>query len=82
MVLSIFPPHERGKGIGAQTTSVRSGEQWGPGFSQACIAILPWQALFLLLTVPIVIAFIAGYFILDEQMLVNNRQIPMNHSIG
>ena len=73
MVLSIFPPHERGKGIGAQTTSVAIGGAMGPVIAGLVLQFLPWEALFLLLTVPIVIAFIAGYFILDEQVVSEQR---------
>ena len=73
MVLSIFPPHERGKGIGAQTTSVAIGGAMGPVIAGLVLQFLPWEALFLLLTVPIVIAFIAGYFILDEQVVNEQR---------
>jgi EmrB/QacA subfamily drug resistance transporter len=79
MVLSIFPPHERGKGIGAQTTSVAIGGAMGPVIAGLVLQFLPWQALFLLLTVPIVIAFIAGYFILDEQ-IVSEQQTDSHES--
>jgi MFS family permease len=74
MVLSIFPSHERGKGIGAQTTSVAIGGAMGPVIAGLVLQFLPWEALFLLLTVPIVIAFIAGYFILDEQVVSEQRK--------
>ena len=69
MVLSIFPPHERGKAIGAQTTSVAVGGAMGPVIAGLVLQFLPWEALFLMLTVPIGIAFIAGYFILDEKVV-------------
>tara|TARA_B100000029_G_scaffold110038_1_gene101662 strand:+ start:37978 stop:39441 length:1464 start_codon:yes stop_codon:yes gene_type:complete len=74
MVLSIFPPHERGKGIGAQTTSVAIGGAMGPVIAGLVLQFLPWEALFLLLTVPIVIAFVAGYFILNEQIVSGHRK--------
>ena len=73
MVLSIFPPHERGKAIGAQTTSVAVGGAMGPVIAGLVLQFLPWQALFLMLTVPIGIAFIAGYFILDEKVVSSQR---------
>jgi EmrB/QacA subfamily drug resistance transporter len=69
MVLSIFPPHERGKAIGAQTTSVAVGGAVGPVIAGLVLQFLPWQTLFLILTVPIGIAFVAGYFILDEKVV-------------
>jgi len=67
MVLSVFPPSERGKAIGAQTTAVAIGGAVGPVIAGIVLEFLTWPALFLMLTIPIVIAFIAGYFILDEK---------------
>lgn len=69
MVLSVFPARERGKAIGAQTTSVAIGGAMGPVIAGIVLQFLPWQSLFLILTIPIGIAFIAGYFILDEKVL-------------
>jgi len=37
---------------------------------------MPWQSLFLMLTIPIGIAFIAGYFILDENVVSLQRRGP------
>ena len=73
MVLSIFPPHERGKAIGALTTSVAVGGALGPVIAGLVLQFLPWEALFLMLTVPIGIAFVAGYFILDEKVVSQQR---------
>ncbi len=69
MVLSVFPARERGKAIGAQTTSVAIGGAMGPVIAGIVLQFLPWQSLFLILTIPIGIAFIAGYFILDEKVV-------------
>jgi MFS family permease len=74
MVLSVFPAHERGKAIGAQTTSVAVGGAMGPVIAGLVLQFLPWQALFLMLTIPIGIAFIAGYFILDEKIVSLQRR--------
>jgi MFS family permease len=76
MVLSVFPPHERGKAIGAQTTSVAIGGAVGPVIAGLVLQFMPWQALFLMLTIPIGIAFIAGYFILDEKVVSLQRRGP------
>ena len=73
MVLSVFPIHERGKAIGAQTTAVAIGGAMGPVIAGLVLQFLPWEALFLMLTVPIGIAFIAGYFILDEKIVSQKR---------
>jgi len=67
MVVSVFPPSERGNAIGSQTTAVAVGGATGPIFAGFVLQWLPWQALFWIITVPIVVAFIAGYFILDER---------------
>jgi len=73
MVLSVFPARERGKAIGAQTTSVAIGGAMGPVIAGIVLQFLPWQSLFLMLTIPIGIAFIAGYFILDEKVVSQQR---------
>jgi EmrB/QacA subfamily drug resistance transporter len=73
MVLSVFPAHERGKAIGAQTTSVAVGGATGPLIAGIVLQFLPWQALFYLLTIPIAIAIVAGYFILDEKIVSPTR---------
>jgi|TARA_B100000959_G_scaffold284144_2_gene354964 EmrB/QacA subfamily drug resistance transporter len=73
MVLSVFPPHERGKAIGAQTTSVAVGGATGPVIAGLVLQFLPWEALFLMLTIPIGIAFIAAFFILDEKQVSQQR---------
>jgi MFS family permease len=73
MILSVFPARERGKAIGAQTTSVAVGGATGPVIAGVVLQFLPWQALFLMLTAPIGIAFIAGYFILDEKIVSQQR---------
>lgn len=74
MVLSVFPAHERGKAIGAQTTSVAIGGAIGPVIAGLVLQFLPWQSLFLMLTIPIGIAFVAGYFILDEKIVSLQRR--------
>ncbi len=73
MVLSVFPAHERGKAIGAQTTSVAIGGALGPVIAGIILQFMAWQSLFLLLTIPIGIAFVAGYFILDEKIVSQQR---------
>jgi MFS family permease len=69
MVVAVFPPRERGMAIGSQTTAVAIGGASGPIFGGLALQVLPWEALFLLLVVPIAIAFVAGYMILDERRL-------------
>ena len=66
MVVSVFPEHERGKAIGAQTTAVAIGGASGPIIAGLVLQVLPWQALFIGLTIPIGIAFVAALILLDE----------------
>ncbi|MDA0352014.1 MAG: MFS transporter [Chloroflexi bacterium] len=66
MVISVFPASERGNAIGSQTTAVAVGGASGPIVAGLVLQFLPWQALFWMITVPIVVAFIAGYLILDD----------------
>lgn len=69
MVVAVFPPRERGMAIGSQTTAVAIGGASGPIVGGFALQVLPWEALFLMLLVPIGIAFVAGYLILDERRL-------------
>ena len=69
MVVSVFPPRERGTAIGSQTTAVSIGGASGPIIGGLVLQVLPWQALFLMLVVSISIAFVVGYRILDDQRL-------------
>ena len=69
MVVSVFPAHERGKAIGSQTTAVAIGGVSGPILGGLILEVLPWEALFYLLVIPIAIAFIGGYLVLDEKRM-------------
>ena len=73
MVISVFPDGERGKAIGSQTTAVAVGGTLGPIVAGLILQWLPWEAMFLLLLAPIFIAFVAGYFILDEEKVSRGR---------
>lgn len=74
MVISVFPASERGKAIGSQTTAVAIGGAVGPAVAGILLEFLPWQALFWILVPPIAVAFIAGYFILDEKIVSQHRR--------
>ena len=73
MAIAVFPPDERGTAIGSQTTAVAIGGASGPVIAGLTLQVLPWQALFWMLLVPIGIAFVAGYLILDERRLHQHR---------
>ncbi len=69
MVVSVFPPEERGKAIGSQTTAVAIGGAVGPAIAGIMLQFFAWEALFWMLVPPIGIAFLASYFILDESVV-------------
>ena len=73
MMVSVFPPRERGKAIGSHTTAVSIGGASGPIVAGLMLQVLPWEALFWLLLIPTVIAFAAGYLILDDERLNQPR---------
>lgn len=66
MVVSVFPPEERGMAIGSQTSAVAVGAAAGPILAGLVLQVLSWRALFLIVAVPIVVAFVLGYRVLDE----------------
>ncbi len=66
MVVSVFPPQERGKAIGAQTTAVAIGGASGPIVGGLVLQWLPWEALFVLTLIPTSIALVWGYLVLDD----------------
>lgn len=69
MIVSVFPAHERGKAIGSQTTAVAIGAASGPVIGGLVLQVFAWQALFLMLVVPIAVAFVAGQRLLDEELV-------------
>ncbi len=78
MVVAVFPEHERGKAIGSQTTAVAVGAASGPILGGLILQVLPWQAMFLLLLIPISVAIIVGAVVLDEERvspMVDRRDV-------
>ncbi len=74
MVISVFPPHERGKAIGSQTTAVAIGGAVGPVVAGVMLQFFDWEALFWMLVPPITLAFIASMVILDENVVSQRSQ--------
>ena len=66
IVISAFPSAERGKAIGSQTTAVAIGGASGPIFGGFVLQFLPWEALFIILLIPVAIAFFAALFFLKS----------------
>ena len=73
MAVAVFPPQERGTAIGSQTTAVAIGGASGPMVGGLILQVLPWEALFWMVQIPIGIAFVAGYFLLTEERLGQPR---------
>ena len=69
MVVAVFPESERGKAIGAQTTAVAIGGASGPILGGLILQVLPWEAMFLLLLIPISIALLASWLVLDPGLV-------------
>lgn len=69
MVVAVFPPEERGKALGSQTSVVAIGAAMGPIGAGLVLQVLPWQALFFMLVPPLVVAFVVGYRYLDEALV-------------
>jgi len=69
MVVAVFPTHERGKAVGSMTTAVSIGGASGPIVAGLMLQVLPWEALFLMLTIPVSIAFVAAQRLLDEEIV-------------
>ncbi len=74
MIVAVFPREERGTAIGSQSSAVAIGGASGPIVGGLLLQFMPWQTLFLLLLVPIGIAFVAGYLVLDDQRMQPNRR--------
>ena len=68
LVVSAFPKTERGKAIGSQTTAVAIGGASGPIFGGFVVQFLPWEAMFLILLIPVVICFFAALFFLKAEV--------------
>ncbi|NQW16323.1 MAG: MFS transporter [Chloroflexi bacterium] len=73
IIISVFPTAERGKGLGAQTTAVAVGSAAGPIVAGLLLQFLSWRYLFVFMSIPIAIAFVWGYFILDDKRIGSAR---------
>ncbi len=73
MVISVFPPEERGKAIGSQTTAVAVGGAVGPVVAGVMLQFFAWESLFWMLIPPIALAFVASYVVLDENIVSQRR---------
>jgi MFS family permease len=75
MIVAIFPPGERGKALGSQTSVVAIGSAMGPIVGGLVLQVLPWEVLFFMLVPPLMVAFVAGYRYLDEAVVSSSGGI-------
>ncbi len=74
IIISVFPSNQRGKGIAGQTTAVAVGSAAGPIIAGLMLQVLSWRALFVFMAIPIAIAFVWGYIILDDERIGSARR--------
>lgn len=69
MVVAVFPPDERGKALGSQTSVVAIGSAMGPIVGGFVLQVAPWQTLFWMLVPPLLLAWVAAWRWLDEDLV-------------
>ena len=73
MIVAVFPDNERGNAIGSQTTAVAVGAALGPVIAGLILQFASWRLLFIVVAVPVFVAWVAGYLILDEAVVSAGR---------
>ncbi len=66
IIISVFPSRERGLAIGSQTTAVAIGGAAGPIIGGLLLQWWSWQSLFIVMAIPMAIAFAWSFFVLDD----------------
>jgi len=69
IVVSVFPPEQRGKGVGYYTTAVAVGQAAGPALAGLLLEHYRWPSLFIALTIPGVVGLMWGLLILDDERI-------------
>mgnify|MGYP001421114104 FL=1 len=82
IVVSVFPPEERGKAIGSHTTAVAIGGAAGPVIAGLLLQHYPWQVLFLVMAVPAGLALIWGFFILEDEKIGSFQSTHRNFDLN
>jgi len=75
IVTSVFPPGERGKGLGLITTAVGTGGIAGPIIGGPLIELFGWRSVYIFMAIPTLISFTMALFILDDKRIGTVRQI-------
>ena len=74
IIVSVFPSHERGKAIGSQTTAVAIGGAAGPIIGGILLIWWSWQSLFIVMAIPMAIAFVWSFIVLDDSRISQPTQ--------
>ena len=69
IIISVFPTRERGLAIGSQTTAVAIGGAAGPIIGGLLLLAWGWQSLFIVMTIPMAIAFVWSFIVLDDSRI-------------
>jgi MFS family permease len=72
MGISLFPDNQRAKAIGMSGTMVALGMASGPVISGVMLQFFNWQAIFWLMTAPLLLSFVLGFFLLKESVVSRN----------
>jgi len=74
MIVSIFPPHQRGMGLGLLTAVVGTGSIVGPIAAGVVADAFGWRFVFLSLSIPAGIAFLLAVPVLDDARIGSVRR--------
>ena len=74
MIVSIFPPRERGRGLGFLTAVVGSGSIVGPIAAGFLVDAFGWRAVFMFFSIPAVIALLLAVAVLDDARVGSTRR--------
>ena len=69
IIISVFPTRERGLAIGSQTTAVAIGGAAGPIIGGLLLQVWGWQALFIVIAIPMAIALVWSFIVLDDSRI-------------
>lgn len=82
MIVSVFPPDERGRAMGAQTTAVSVGAAAGPLIGGLALQVMPWEMLFLLLGLPVAVSVVAALLLVDDDRVEAGRPLTGFDGVG
>ena len=74
MIVSVFPPRERGRGLGLLTAVVGIGSIVGPIAGGFLVDAFGWRAVFLFFSIPAVIALVLAVAVLDDARVGSARR--------